>query len=156
MENQSIILNHKDSRGLNNLPKVDHWWAGREWGRIGHLVSLCGVEGGWRPHCNARVMMSQHVQQPKDLPNTSLLGPLKTFLKRTLAGFQRNFPCVKLRGATAFNISRVERGFVSELVLMTISSLVALTSRRVRLRRGSHLKDSALQISLLFFSSYLS
>ena len=54
-------------------------------------------------------------------------------------------------GATAFNISSVERGFVSELVLMTIPSLVALTSRRVRLRRRSHLKDSVLQISLLFF-----
>ena len=42
------------------------------------------------------------------------------------------------------------------MVLMTIPSLAALTSRRVRLRRGSHLKDRALQISLLFFSSYLS
>ena len=96
------------SGGLNNFPKVDHWWAGG--GGSHWTFGKACVEGGWRAHCNARVMMSQHVQQPKDLPNTSLLGPLKTFLKRTLAGFQRNSPCVKLRGATAFNILSVERG----------------------------------------------
>ena len=31
------------------------------------------------PHCKARVMMFRHVQQPKDLPNTSPLGPLNIF-----------------------------------------------------------------------------
>ena len=51
---------------LVNLTKVD-----RIGGVRGTFVGACLW---WKasPHCNARVMMSRHVHQPKDLPNTSL------------------------------------------------------------------------------------
>ena len=94
-------------------------------GCIGHLVEL--VWGGMRSHCNARVMMSRHVQQPKDLPNTSHLDPknfsqTQCWIILSSSFWQLYSPLVKLRDVTALGFSTV-RCSISHPTLIPSSSI---------------------------------